>query len=203
MIIGKWNKSVILTYVGLAFAVAGMVLSFAFEKANYGICCLMMAGICDLFDGSVARMCKRDELEKAFGIELDSLVDVLSFIALPIALSVSMGYTSIWFMLVYIIFGMSGIARLAYFNLETAETDDPVRFYTGLPVTYTALIIPVVYLLSVFVDDVVFQIVYAATLVIIAVLGVLRVSVVKPRGVAYICFGLLAIALLVLYLVVI
>ena len=202
MIIGKWNKSVILTYVGLAFAVAGMVLSFAFEKANYGICCLMLAGICDLFDGSVARRCKRDELEKAFGIELDSLVDVMSFIALPIALSVSMGFTSIWFIAVYIIFAMSGIARLAYFNLETAETDDPVRFYTGLPVTYTALIIPVVYLLSAFVDGIVFKIVYAATLFIIAFLGVLRVNVIKPKGFAYIFFGLLAIALLVVYLVV-
>ena len=86
MVIGKWNKSVILTYAGLLVAVLGIFLAFTQEKINYAFCCLMVAGVCDLFDGMVARRCKRTEEEKMFGIELDSLVDVVSFIALPICI---------------------------------------------------------------------------------------------------------------------
>ena len=63
MFIGKWNKSVILTYVGLMFAVAGIFLAFTTDKITYSYSCLMMAGICDLFDGMVARKCKRTEEE--------------------------------------------------------------------------------------------------------------------------------------------
>ena len=87
MIVGKWNKSVILTYAGLILAVLGMFLALTQEKINYAFCCLMVAGICDLFDGMVARRCKRTEEEKKFGIELDSIVDTMSFIALPFASS--------------------------------------------------------------------------------------------------------------------
>ena len=75
MIIGKWNKSVILTYFGMISALAGIFLAFTQENINYPMACLMAAGVCDLFDGTVARMCKRTEEEKAFGIELDSLIN--------------------------------------------------------------------------------------------------------------------------------
>ena len=81
--IGKWNRSVIATYVGMLFAVAAMILTMA-NLYGYAMMCFMAAGICDLFDGTIARMCKRTEEEKNFGIQLDSLVDVVSFIALPI-----------------------------------------------------------------------------------------------------------------------
>ena len=85
-IVGMWNPSVILTYVGMAFAVLGMGFAFQGEDVAHPMICLIIAGVCDLFDGAVARRCKRTEEEKAFGIELDSLVDVLSFIALPITI---------------------------------------------------------------------------------------------------------------------
>ena len=65
MFIGKWNKSVILTYLGMAVAVAGIFLSFTGIDVKYAFVCLMVAGICDLFDGAVARKCKRTEEEKA------------------------------------------------------------------------------------------------------------------------------------------
>ena len=71
--IGKWNKSVILTYIGLAFAVAGIFLASREGCLNYAWCCLMAAGVCDLFDGAVARKVKRTDEEKKFGVELDSM----------------------------------------------------------------------------------------------------------------------------------
>ena len=134
MILGMWNKSVILTYVGMAFAVAGMCLA-AGGCISYAYACLIVAGMCDLFDGAVARRVNRTEEEKQFGIQLDSLVDVMSFIALPVTIFCAMGMTKIWQIAVYVLYAVSGIARLGYFNVMTADENGPVKYYTGLPVT--------------------------------------------------------------------
>ena len=200
MIIGKWNRSVILTYVGMLSAAAGIILAFITDRINYSIACLMVSGVCDLFDGMVARRCKRTEEEKAFGIELDSLVDVMSFIALPLVIGLKAGVTNWWYIPVYMIFAVSGIARLAYFNVADADSTGPVKYYTGLPVTYTALIIPIVYLIRLITDDGVFRPIFASAFLIIGIFGILKIRVIKPRGVWYGIFGIMAIGLLALYL---
>ena len=202
MIIGKWNKSVILTYFGMISALAGIFLAFTQENINYPMACLMAAGVCDLFDGTVARMCKRTEEEKAFGIELDSLVDVISFIALPVVIGMRAGLTSYGYLILFVLFAVSGIARLGYFNVVDADSSGPVKYYTGLPVTYTALILPVVYLLRLVVDRTVFELIFASAYAVICILGILKIKVIKPGGIAYIFFGLLAIGLLIVYLAV-
>ena len=148
MIVGKWNKSVILNICRMLIAVLGMVLAFTCEKINYSICCLMVAGVCDLFDGMVARRCKRTAEEKQFGIELDSIVDTMSFIALPVCIFIAMGLTQIWDIVIFMILRACGVARLAYFNIDTADSEKAIKYYTGLPVTYTALIFPLLYLLK-------------------------------------------------------
>ena len=76
MIIGYYNKSVILTFVGILISIFGM-LNVA--NTDIALTCLILAGICDLFDGVVARKCKRTDKEKAFGVQIDSLADVISF----------------------------------------------------------------------------------------------------------------------------
>ena len=203
MVIGKWNKSVILTYAGLLTAVLGIFLAFTQEKINYAFCCLMVAGVCDLFDGMVARRCKRTEEEKMFGIELDSLVDVVSFIALPICIFINIGLTRIWDIVIFMIFALIGVARLAYFNIDTADSEKAIKYYTGLPVTYTALIFPLLYLLRLPLEDKIFIPVFTAGIVIVSVLEILKIKVIKPKGIWYGIFGILAIAMLVIYLVVI
>jgi len=200
--IGKWNRSVILTYIGMISAVLGIYLAFVCEDLKYAVCCLMISGVCDLFDGMVARRCKRTEEEKAFGIELDSLVDVISFIALPVVIGLKAGVTNWWYVPEYAVFAISGIARLAYFNAVDADSTGPVKYYTGLPVTYTALILPLAYLLRRFVDDGIFRPLFACVFLAIGVFGLLKIKVIKPKGIAYVFFGLLAIVLLVLYLAV-
>ena len=201
MIVGKWNKSVILTYAGLILAVLGMFLAFTQEKINYAFCCLMVAGICDLFDGMVARRCKRTEEEKKFGIELDSIVDTMSFIALPICIFISMELVQVWDVLIFMLFAVAGVARLAYFNIDTADSEKAIKYYTGLPVTYTALIFPLLYLLKLPLEENIFLWIVRCAIVIVSVLQILKIKVVKPKGIWYAIFGIMAIALLVVYLV--
>lgn len=195
-----WNKSVILTYVGMAFAVLGMCAAISGGKLNYAYACLIVAGVCDLFDGAVARRVKRTEEEKQFGIQLDSLVDVVSFIALPITIFCAMGFTKDYQIGLYVLFAVSGIARLGYFNVVTADENGPVKYYTGLPVTYSALIFSVGYLLEYRLSAHVFEIFFMGLVAGVAALGILKVPIVKPRGIAYAFFGVLAIGMLVLYL---
>ena len=202
MILGMWNKSVVLTYVGLAFAVLGMCLTMTGGKVSYAYACLIAAGVCDLFDGAVARKVKRTEEEKQFGIELDSLVDVMSFIALPVTIFCAMGYTRVWQIAVYVLYAVSGIARLGYFNVMTADENGPVKYYTGLPVTYAALIFPVGNLCGYIVRADVFEILFSGSIVAVALLEILKVPVVKPKGVAYVFFAVAAVGMLIVYLAV-
>ena len=82
MFIGKYNRSVILTYAGVGIAFLGVALVLAGQIAPAMIC-LILAGVCDLFDGVIARRCKRDEVVKEFGVQIDSLADVMDFLTLP------------------------------------------------------------------------------------------------------------------------
>ena len=201
MVISKWNKSVILTYVGLIVSILGIFLCFNYENSiNLAIACLIIAGICDLFDGVIARRCKRTEEEKNFGIQLDSLVDVIDFIALPVTILFKLQMNS-WYQLIIIaIFAICGIARLAYFNITVESNDTPVKYYKGLPVTYTALILPVFYLLKYVLPANIFSIVYIVLVFGIAILNILNIKIIKPKGIAYGVFSILAIGMLILYL---
>ena len=199
-IVGFWNPSVVLTYVGMSLAILGMLLAVN-RQFNYSFICLVLCGICDLFDGAVARRFKRTDEEKAFGIELDSLVDVISFIALPVTIYMNIGYLSPVHLIIYIIYSIAGIARLGYFNVVTADSEGPVKYYTGLPITYAALVFPVMYLTINVLPTYIFGIVYTVSMVIVTALEVIKVKIVKPRGLAYVFFALLAIAVIVLYIV--
>lgn len=199
-IVGFWNPSVILTYIGMSFAILGMFLAVN-EMINFSFICLVLCGICDLFDGMVARRFKRNEDEKAFGIELDSLVDVLSFIALPVTIFMSIGFNSPIHLIIYILYSIAGIARLGYFNVVTADGDGPVKYYSGLPITYAALVFSLMYLtVNIFRSDV-FMIVYTLSMVAVTVLEVLKIKIAKPKGLAYLFFGILAIAVIALYII--
>ena len=56
MFIGKYNKSLIITYLGVAFAIIGMFFALS-NNLQYAMVCMVIAGVCDMFDGKVARLC--------------------------------------------------------------------------------------------------------------------------------------------------
>ena len=201
-IIGMWNASVVLTYAGMCAAVMGMVLAIGSKHINSAFICLMIAGVCDLFDGAVARKVKRTNEEKLYGIELDSLVDVVDFIALPIAIFVGLGMTSFFDALLFMIYAICGIARLAYFNVVAADENGPIRYYTGLPVTYVALIFPLVYLVGVWIGEATPPVTLRIAALVVSFLYILRVPIVKPKGIAYAFFALLAVVFTVVFIMV-
>lgn len=201
--IGKWNKSVIVTYVGMLLSVASMFLLMS-GFFRFAMMCFMGAGICDLFDGTIARMCKRTEEEKNFGIQLDSLVDVVSFIVLPVILIIRLAGLNWYTAVAAAMYSVFGIARLAHFNVcqeENEDKDSPVKYYTGMPVTYAALVFPIVYLLHLFFNTEVTALFMCIAMEIMAVLFILKIKFIKPGKKGYIFLMLLAAALFAVYII--
>lgn len=144
--IGFYDYTVILTYMSLLSAIGGiaMVTSGHPILATF---CLLFCGLCDMFDGKVARSKKnRTDEEKSYGIQIDSLTDIVAFGVLPATMAITLcGH--IWYSyVVAALFALTGMIRLAYFNvteeLRQKETDECRKTYTGLPITSSALIFP-------------------------------------------------------------
>ncbi len=207
MFIIKINKSVLITYLGIIFAVIAMYFSFtkiAFTETNYlrySLVFLILSGICDMFDGKVARMCERTIEEKEFGIQLDSLADTVNFLCLPVIIMLSMGMNAIIDIAIYCLFILCGVSRLGYFNVN-ASLDSPVKYYNGLPVTSTSIVYPLVGLLHGQIPINIFQNALIIVTLIIALLFVLKIKIPKLKGSAYIIIPILAILLSVLLLVI-
>ena len=82
-LIGVYDYTVILTYLSLVSSVFGMIQAVHGDYKT-AVFCLAISGLCDGFDGRVART-KKDRTEdgKQFGIQLDSLCDVICFGVFP------------------------------------------------------------------------------------------------------------------------
>ena len=115
--IGFYNYTVILTYMSLISAITGMTFAHA-GVFGAAIFCLALSGFFDMFDGKVARRKKdRTDDEKLFGIQLDSLCDVVAFGVFPAYLCYCMGVQGRLGFLAIIFYAICGVIRLAYFNV--------------------------------------------------------------------------------------
>ena len=80
--IGYYNYTVILTYIGTLFGFAGITYIWN-GNLKMALFCLMCAGLCDMFDGRIASTMKRTKPEKRFSVQIDSLSDLVCFGILP------------------------------------------------------------------------------------------------------------------------
>jgi len=145
--IGIYSKSDILTLLGLAFAMLGIFSSMS-GNPRYGIFCLMFAAMCDGFDGVVARKLQRSKAAEFYGVELDSLVDIVSFGVLPVVIGWSLGNNGILNILIFVFYICCGVIRLAYFNTLSAEKSSEPGYFAGMPITTIAILLPLVYFTS-------------------------------------------------------
>ena len=148
----------------------------------WAVMCLMFSGLCDMFDGRVARTKKkRTNEERHFGIQLDSLSDLVCFGVLPAIIGYSLGIKNTYLIPLIIIYPLAALIRLAYFNvLEiTRNSSTQVKEYTGLPVTSSALIFPFLYIFRKFLGKY-FVLIYGIVLFVIAILFISKIKIKKP-----------------------
>jgi len=181
--LGFYNYTVILTYMSLISSIVGITLAFQ-GNTFWAVFCLMFSGFCDMFDGKVAKTMKRTEDEKKFGIQIDSLSDLIAFGVLPASIGYSVGLKSWWGIAIMAIFVLAALIRLAYFNVleeqRQKKTNEVRKEYLGLPVTTDALIIPLVYACKSLIADK-FYIIYGFVLLLVAFLFLFKFKVKKPK----------------------
>ncbi len=75
--IGFYDYTVVLTYISFTSSIIGIFCAVT-GHPKWAVFCLALSGLCDMFDGKIARTKKnRTEDEKQFGIQIDSLCDVV------------------------------------------------------------------------------------------------------------------------------
>ncbi len=149
-VLGYYDYTVILTYCGMLFAFAGILRVI---RGNYweAVFCLMFAGVCDMFDGTVAATKDRTEMEKRFGIQIDSFSDLISFGVLPGLFVYMISNQNLFVGILSSLFVLCTLIRLSYFNVLEEErqkhTKEGRKSYIGVPVTTMAVSLPLFYLL--------------------------------------------------------
>jgi len=199
--IGYYNYTVIATYLGLAAALCGCYLATQ-DQCRLALLCLILAGCFDMVDGRIASTRPRTEDERSFGIQIDSLCDLVSFGVLPSMIMLCFPLPLPLCILIGILFTLAAIIRLSYYNvteINRQRNESGKRTsYLGLPVTCDALLLPMVYLLSPLLGDV-FGWIYAAALLVIGILFLtpFRLPKASPRMmIAMSLVGALTVAML-------
>ena len=123
------------TLLGLLCGFYSLVSSIQgnYEHAAWGI---IAAAVFDMLDGRVARLLNA---ETAFGAELDSLADMMSFGVAPAVLVYLWAltpYDKLGWLAAFLIVAGSAL-RLARFNVQLASQDK--RYFQGLPTPALAL----------------------------------------------------------------
>ena len=212
--IGYYNYTVILTYLSLVSAGLGITITLMGQGHPFlGTFFLLFCGLCDAFDGEVARRKKnRTEDEIKFGVQIDSLSDLVAFGVLPAIIGEVLVWQNPEFsmvprlhtgdaldiivpilcMLVMMLYVLMAMIRLAYFNVmedkRQKEEGGKRKSYTGLPVTSAALIFPFVMLLQ-FMTPLDMTVVYYGVMVLVGYLFVSKIEIKKPgvKGVVIMC----------------
>ncbi|NDP39212.1 MAG: CDP-diacylglycerol--serine O-phosphatidyltransferase [Rhodoferax sp.] len=104
-----------------------MAISGRFDLAAIGVFCAM---VLDSLDGRIARM---TNTQSAFGEQMDSLSDMVSFGAAPAIISYVWALKGLgrWGWIAAFVYCACGALRLARFNVNTAVVDK--RYFQGLP----------------------------------------------------------------------
>lgn len=144
-VIGFYRDCDLLTMLGSVFAVTGMILAIK-GMAIYAIFCLIGSGICDAFDGYLARRHENTPQQTRYGVELDSLSDVICFGVLPVIIAIS-NSEALYLYIASVFFVLCGIVRLAYYNMLAGEEDNDSHYFVGIPITTSAIIFPIAYII--------------------------------------------------------
>ena len=195
-LLGYYDYTVVLTYCGMLFAFCGILMSIGGRFLD-AILCLLLAGVCDMFDGAVAATKERDERAKRFGIQIDSLSDLISFGVLPAIFVYMISEKDVVSGVIAAVYTLCALIRLAYFNVleedRQKETTEKRTSYLGVPVTTIAVLLPGIYML--FDLGLLKQTVgFCALLVVVAAGFITPLHIKKPKIIGKICLLVIGIA---------
>lgn len=156
-------------FLGIYFAIQG--------NFHFAVIGGLWAVLFDWLDGLIASNMKgRSSDDRAFGAQLDSLIDIVSFGVLPAIILLSYTDYNLWPIPV----GLSLIAacaiRLSYFNVYGLTGG---KTYTGLAVDYNGLIVSFAFLFESFFDKASFSVGLVILLSVVMILNLSSIQIPK------------------------
>lgn len=203
--VGYYNYTVVITYLSAVAAIIGIGAAIA-GKIYIAMFCLLTSGALDSIDGKVAATMKeRSRCECAFGVQIDSLCDLISFGLLPVVIGYALGLRLFTYMAVASVYVLCAVIRLAYFNVDEMERQDTSTqrrsSYKGMPVTTVALLFPLLYCFKPLMEyKHLFNDIYACLMVFCAALFVIPIKIPKPHKKALIVLLLIGLAIFTMLL---
>jgi len=211
-LLGFYNYTVILTYLSLISGTIGIFAAVTGEPIVVSVICLLLSGFFDMFDGKVARTrTKSTDDERRFGIQLDSLADLVCFGVLPAVMGCRYGLRNYFFFIIMALYVLAGLIRLAYFNVceenRSAKEDGVRTSYDGLPITTAAIIFPLFYCFKFCTDSIfdgeIYKYLYCGLLIAVAFAFLFnKIKIRKAKGVMFYIIGLFGMVELATVLVV-
>ncbi len=169
----------ICSLAGLLCAMLGIYFAVLsnFPAAIIGV---LWAVVFDWADGIIARkMTGRTNNHRAFGAQLDSLIDIVSFGVFPAVFLLSYGRFNPWFLPgAFLIVAVSAI-RLSYFNVFGLIDD---KTYMGLALDNNIIIFSLVFLFEGFIDHGVFSIILYVFLIALLIFNISPIRTPKFSG---------------------
>lgn len=157
MFIGYYNLANGVTLLGLVSALAACIVAINARGVEnnktqiiIAVALFLASGLCDMFDGRIARgYGSRTRKEKLFGIQIDSLCDMVSFGIAPAIIAYCAGFDKPYHLVAYCVYSVCGAIRLAYFNTQAVEEtkDLNMKCFTGVPIPVCCLTVPPMMLL--------------------------------------------------------
>ena len=158
--------------LGLYFAIRGVYPA--------AMMALLWAVVFDWSDGRIARHMKgRTADQGAFGAQLDSLIDLVSFSVAPALLLLSVGRFSPWFVPGAFVILATGVIRLSYFNVFGLLDDST---YRGLALDNNVLVLALLFVFEPLVGQALFALILYVALLVLAALNVAPIATPKLGG---------------------
>ena len=158
--------------LGLFFAIRGVYPA--------ALTALLWAVVFDWSDGLIARRMKgRTADQRAFGAQLDSLIDVVSFSVAPALLLLSVGDFSPWYVPGAFVILATGVIRLSYFNVFGLLDDST---YRGLPLDTNVIVLALLFVFEPLVGVTTFAVVLYVAMMLLAALNVAPIATPKLGG---------------------
>ena len=152
--LGVYDYTVVLTYVSLMVSIGGMMFAVN-GHLHLGVMCLAISGLCDMFDGKIARTKKnRTEVEKRFAI-----------------------------LMFYVLAGLIRLAWFNVMEEQRQEeTTEKRECYQGLPITSMAIALPLVVVLKPFLGCE-FMLALHVVMLVVGILFITNFKLKKPKNV--------------------
>ncbi len=189
MFIGVYSLSVLFSYI--AVILSFLTCHFAIiGNIKLALILFMLVGAIDSLDGKFASLFKRNDMEKEYGVQIDSILDTFNYSAIPIAFLYFLGFNQLPDMILYIIYTFCITTRLAYFN---TVLDENKNVFYGVPSTMIVIFLPIIVIIYTLTNS---MWILRILLLLISLSFIVNIKIKKSRSLKfYLTMGLTGIVL--------